>query len=205
MTQPIHAIAPGATDFPDEVDVDDGPLLSHAYDGIREYDNPLPGWWRGAFWGTIVFAAFYALYFHVIGGESVDDRYRAAVARYEESRASSRGPVELATEGSLERDAQSDETLAKGADVFAARCAACHKEHGEGLIGPNLTDRYQKHGSTRMDIYNTIRDGAQGTPMIAWGEQLPLSEVNAVAAYVTTLRGKNLTGKAPEGQPVGAF
>ena len=31
---------------------DDVPVLEHAYDGIREYDNPLPRWWRLGFWAS---------------------------------------------------------------------------------------------------------------------------------------------------------
>jgi hypothetical protein len=37
----------------------DGQLLDHVYDGIREYDNPLPGWWSWFFIATIVFSAGY--------------------------------------------------------------------------------------------------------------------------------------------------
>ena len=28
-------------------------LLDHDYDGIREYDNPMPRWWVAIFWATI--------------------------------------------------------------------------------------------------------------------------------------------------------
>ena len=30
-------------------------LLEHDYDGIREYDNPMPRWWLYIFWGTMAF------------------------------------------------------------------------------------------------------------------------------------------------------
>ena len=43
----------------------DDPLTGHDYDGIQEYDNPLPGWWKWMFVGSIVFSLFYVLYFHI--------------------------------------------------------------------------------------------------------------------------------------------
>ena len=32
--------------------------MSHSYDGIREYDNPLPGWWKWLFIITVVISPF---------------------------------------------------------------------------------------------------------------------------------------------------
>ena len=62
-------------------DKKDLPIEDHDYDGIRELDNPLPGWWRAMFWGTIVFAAGYFVWFHVADkGESPDARYRDELA-----------------------------------------------------------------------------------------------------------------------------
>jgi len=197
-----HAVS-SPIDVPEEGADDDARLMSHAYDGIREYDNPLPGWWRMIFWGTIVFAGFYGLYFHVVGwGRSPDDRYKDALAAYQTTRELRAPGGPNVTEDMLARGAHDDEMLSKGQAIFAQKCASCHTENGRGLIGPNLTDLYQIHGTTRMDLYNAVHDGAPGTPMIAWIEQLPAQDVVAVATFVTTLRGKNIPGKEPQGKPV---
>jgi mono/diheme cytochrome c family protein len=42
-------------------------LLNHEYDGIAEYDNELPGWWKNLFYITIVLAVIYMLHYHVFG------------------------------------------------------------------------------------------------------------------------------------------
>jgi hypothetical protein len=56
-----------------------------------------------------------------------------------------------------------------------------------------------------MDIFKTVRGGVAGTAMLAWGEQMGAADVVAVATFVTTLRGQDLTGKEPQGQPVESF
>ena len=37
-------------------DPSDPRLLEHNYDGVQEYDNPLPRWWVAIFYATIVFS-----------------------------------------------------------------------------------------------------------------------------------------------------
>lgn len=182
-------------------------LLDHSYDDIREYDNPLPGWWSSIFIGSIIFAGFYGLYFHVVGwGATPDDKYLQQLAGYDDKR-DVRERAELAniSEDFLIEQLKDGKVVARGKVVFAERCASCHGAEGAGLIGPNLTDAYQRHGATRLDLYRTVRGGAPGTAMLAWGDQLPPSDVIASATFVITLRGTNVAGKAPEGLPVAEF
>jgi hypothetical protein len=39
-------------------------LTDHSYDGIHEYDNPLPGWWKWLFILTILFCFPYIAFYH---------------------------------------------------------------------------------------------------------------------------------------------
>lgn len=198
--------AEGERDVPDEGS-DSARLMTHAYDGIREFDNPLPGWWSVIFAGSIAFAAAYGFYFHVANwGTTPDQRYASALADYDSKKEMrDRAEAENVSEQVISNAAKDPKVMEHGATLFAHRCASCHADKGQGLIGPNLTDLRQIHGSTRMDLYNTISKGVPTTAMLAWGEQLPQTDVLALAAFVTSLRGQNVAGKEPQGSPVEKF
>ena len=68
-------------------------LIDHDFDGIQEYDNDLPGWWKALFWITIIFAIIYVPYYHLAGdlqdveyqkemGTYVEDSERGAMTAY---------------------------------------------------------------------------------------------------------------------------
>jgi mono/diheme cytochrome c family protein len=42
-------------------------LLHHDYDGIQEYDNELPGWWKNLFYITIIIGVIYFVHYQVLG------------------------------------------------------------------------------------------------------------------------------------------
>lgn len=53
-------------------------VFEHDYDGIREYDNPLPPWWVSLFYITVIWGVLYVFYYHVfeIGDRSYDEFMR---------------------------------------------------------------------------------------------------------------------------------
>jgi mono/diheme cytochrome c family protein len=53
-----------------------------------------------------------------------------------------------------------------------------------------------------MDIYSVVNQGVANKGMPAWGRQLPEIEIAKLAAYIGTLRNKNVPGRPPEGVQV---
>jgi len=178
-------------------------LLEHEYDGIREYDNPLPRWWVMIFWGSFFFSIAYVVHYHLSPrGTSVLASYEdeMRIAREERAQRSLAEAPSEATLGKLVADA---ELMQDAKAVFTQRCAVCHAAEGQGLIGPNLTDDHWIHGEGGlMDIYGVVSHGVPAKGMPAWELQLKPIELRKLAAYVGTLRGKNIQGKAPEGHSI---
>jgi cytochrome c oxidase cbb3-type subunit 3 len=176
-------------------------LLDHEYDGIREYDNPMPGWWVASFWASFFFAIGYGFHYHVShNGASVAEAYEADMA---EARAvqAKRSFGEAVTEEGLQKLALDPALMKDAQAIFAQRCLPCHGEHGQGVIGPNLTDAYWLHGGSLLDIHRTVSEGVPAKGMPAWKMQLNPVQVRELAAFVGgTLGGRNLPGRPPEGE-----
>jgi cytochrome c oxidase cbb3-type subunit 3 len=191
---PPPYVPPVAAASPADRDVDAG----HDYDGIREFDNRLPNWWLATLYIAIVFGYGYFFYYHVFSGEGLWATYKAEQAALDAAEAAR--PVD---DGAILALAQ-DQTLmaTKAQPLFLQQCAACHKPDGTGLIGPNLTDNFWLHGNKPSEIYNTISKGVLAKGMPTWGPVLGAEKVRTLAAYVTTLKGKNLPGRAPEGTEI---
>jgi cytochrome c oxidase cbb3-type subunit 3 len=92
--------------------------------------------------------------------------------------------------------------LEEGKKVFASTCAACHAQEGQGLVGPNLTDKFWIHGNTPADIAKAVSEGFADKGMPPWGPVLGQDKVRKVTAYLVSIKGKNLPGKEPQGEPL---
>ncbi len=179
-------------------------LTEHEYDGIREYDNPLPGWWSLVFFLSVVFAIAYGVHYHLGGeGPSVQDEYDAEAAEVFELRFAELGELQPDRE-TLLAYMNDPKWLAVGQAVFKANCTSCHGANAQGDIGPNLTDDYWKNVKSIEDIARVIADGAGNGSMPAWRNRLShVNQIVLTAAYVASLRGSNPADvRAPEGQPI---
>lgn len=191
-------------------------LLDHNYDGIQELDNPLPGWWVYLFYVTIVFSAGYMICFSFFVKPSgaraeaevqqllhpEEKKETAAEASAVSQKTDQAVPAASLDEPVFDHD---DATLETGKKVFQTKCLACHGAHGEGLVGPNMTDNYWLHGKgTEKDIYQTVVDGVPEKGMISWKPLLSDEEIRAVVVYMKSLQGtKPENPKAPQGELVG--
>jgi cytochrome c oxidase cbb3-type subunit III len=175
--------------------------FDHDYDGIRELDNRIPPWFSYLFAGTIVFGGIYMVDYHVLGtSKLMEDEYREEV-----SAATLQRRILLALEGTIDENtlaALTDvESLKRGGEQFQKYCVSCHGVQAQGVVGPNLTDRYWIHGAGIRNVYQTVKMGAPAKGMISWQLVFTPKQMQEIASYVLSLQGTNPpNGKAPEGQ-----
>ena len=172
----------------------------HNYDGIIELDNSLPPWWVYMFYGTIIFSITYMIYFNYFDGPTQKMEYDTEVAQALVSKNEFlKKAAALVDETSVVilTDAAS---LVKGKSSYITKCATCHGQYGEGLVGPNLTDAYWIHGGGIKDVFKTIKYGWPEKGMISWESQITPMEMQQISSYIITLKGtKPANPKAPQG------
>jgi len=179
---------------------DDDRLLEHEYDGIREYDNPMPRWWLYIFWASILYSVLYYANVPGIGvGAGRIAEYQRDV-RIADSIQASHDPLRGVTEAALLAIARDPAKHELGKATFSSMCASCHRPDAGGNIGPNLTDAWWLHGGKPLDILNTVNGGVLTKGMPAWGKMLKPDQLLAVVGYVTTLAGTSpVNPKPPQG------
>lgn len=181
----------------------DREIAGHDYDGIKEYDNPLPGWWLITFYGTIIFAFLYVIHYESGSGNTIKKDLEIALAQIESIK-STAGPTVFDSEDVLLEKSKDTKLLGVGAEQFQSKCASCHGNELQGLIGPNLTDNYWLHGKGKMtDIITTIQTGVPEKGMPPWEGILKKEEILAVASFIHSKHGSQPANpKEPQGQKV---
>jgi len=160
-------------------------------DGIQEYDNPLPDWWIGLFWATIIFGVGYAVHYHFIADRSPEKALAAEIAAAE-----ARWPSQSPAAAQL---VLTDDAAERGETVFRTNCVPCHGANLTGGIGPSLVDDEWIHGGSPEAIHATIVNGVPAKGMLAWGPILSAEQINQVAAYVVAQNARALGRAFPPG------
>jgi len=161
----------------------------HVWDeNIRELNNPLPMWWLWLFILTVIWAAFYLVYypgmgnFAGIGDWSQEQQYANEVAAAEDKY----GPL-FAQYGSEDVAALAADpaALAIGASLFSNYCAQCHGSSAMGARGfPNLTDNDWLYGGSPAQIEQSILAGRIGVMPPLGAVFASDAEIDAMVSYV---------------------
>ncbi|MFP3515045.1 cytochrome-c oxidase, cbb3-type subunit III [Pseudomonas sp. SIMBA_077] len=166
--------------------------MGHSFDGIEEYDNPLPRWWFLLFIGTLVFGVGYLILYPGLGNwkgllPGYEDGWTGAHEwEMEMDKANAKFAPIFAKYAAMpvEQVAQDPAALKMGGRLFASNCSVCHGSDAKGAFGfPNLADSSWRWGGDAETIKATIMAGRIGM-MPAWGEVLGEDGVKNVSAYV---------------------
>lgn len=189
----------------------DPETTGHSWDGIEEFNNPLPRWWVYVFYACIVWAIGYSIAYPAWPGvksatagllgwstranvqkeiDAVQEANAAINARLVETEL-----TEVAADPELNSYA-----VSAGAAVFKTWCAQCHGSGAAGAKGyPNLLDDDWLWGGDIEEIHMTVSHGirneddmdARYSEMPAFGrdELLEPAQIDQVTNYVMSLSG----------------
>ena len=197
----------------------------HEWDGIEEYNNPLPRWWLWTFYATVVWGVAYSIAYPawpLINGATpglLGHSTRADVAKEIERYAMANEPIEAKLVATDLTEISADPELASftanaGRAVFGTWCAQCHGAGAGGNVGyPNLLDNDWLWGGDIENIHLTITHGIRNTddddarysemPAFGRDELLEPAQVDQVVQYVRQISGQDHdAAAAAEGEVV---
>ena len=201
--------------------VDVPPLLEgdpdttgHSWDGIQEFNNPLPRWWLWTLYACIVWAVIYTILYPAwplingatpgVLGFSTRANVAEDIQRFEDMNADIRTritEVELAAITPDENPDLYNYAIQGGAATFATFCSQCHGSGAAGVQAsgyPNLLDDDWLWGGTIDDIHYTVSHGirneddldARYSQMTAFEGLLSDEEIASVVQYVRNMSGQ---------------
>jgi cytochrome c oxidase cbb3-type subunit 3 len=184
----------------------------HEWDGIQEYNNPLPRWWVWVFYATIVWGIWYVIAYPAwplinqatpgYKGWSTRANVAAEIEAAREANSEMNARLVAADLNDIPRDPEMNAfAVAAGGAIFRTWCAQCHGSGAAGVQAggyPNLLDNDWLWGGTLEDIRYTVAHGirnetdpdARWSQMPAFGEILDATEIDQVVNYVMSLSGE---------------
>ena len=184
----------------------------HEWDGIEEFDNPMPRWWLWSFYATIIWGVLYTIAYPAwplingatagVLGWSTRGDVAAEITAVEEANAPINAKLEATELTAIAEDPELNSyAVSAGSAVFKTWCAQCHGSGAAGAKGyPNLLDDDWLWGGSVEDIHATVAHGirnedsddARYSEMPAFGrdELLEKEEISQAVNYVMSLSGE---------------
>ncbi|WP_374433850.1 cytochrome-c oxidase, cbb3-type subunit III [Tabrizicola sp.] len=186
----------------------------HSWDGIEEYNNPLPRWWVWVFYATIVWGIGYTIAYPAwplitqatpgLLAASTRADVAVEIAAVDAANAPIKEKLVAADLTAIGADPDlANYAERAGAAVFKTNCAQCHGSGAAGVEGkgyPNLLDDDWLWGGTMEDIHLTITHGIRNTTdpdarysqMPAFGTDgiLDETQIAQVAEHVLAISGQ---------------
>lgn len=182
----------------------------HVWDGIEEYNNPLPRWWLWTLYVCIIWAIGYTIAYPAwpmikgatagVLGYSTRAEVAADIKSFEDANAAIQAKLASADITAVAADNELHSYAVNfGASVFKTNCIQCHGAGGAGAKGyPNLLDDDWLWGGEIDAIAFTVRNGirnetddARYSEMPAFGEFLEEAEIAAVVNHVLAISGSD--------------
>ena len=186
----------------------------HSWDGIEEFNNPLPRWWVWVLYLTIIWGIAYTVAYpawplltgHTQGVIGSDQRadVEADIKKFDDANAPIKAKLIAADLATIPANEEL-KTFAEsaGASVFKNNCAQCHGSGAAGVQGkgyPNLLDNDWLWGGDMEAIHTTITHGIRNTtdadarysemPKFGADGLLEEAQIGEVVEYVLQMSGQ---------------
>lgn len=184
----------------------DPETTGHVWDGIEEFNNPLPRWWLWTLYVCIVWAIGYAIAYPAwplikgatpgLLGFSSRGEAAADIQKFVDANAKIDAKLASADITTVSADAELQSyAINSGAAVFRNNCSQCHGSGAAGAgIYPNLLDNDWLWGGKIDEIVQTVafgirseHDDTRFSEMPAFGEFLEEGEISQAVNFVLSL------------------
>ena len=197
---------------PTQTKDDEVETTGHSWDGIEEFNNPLPRWWLWTLYATIIWAIGYTIAYPAwpmltgatpgVLGWSTRGDVAAEIKAVDAANAEIEGKLAVADLTAISGDADLNRyAINAGAAIFQTWCAQCHGSGAAGARGyPNLLDDDWLWGGDIESIHTTITHGvrneddedARFSEMPAFGDDyLEPEQIDQVVHFVLKLSGQD--------------
>lgn len=159
----------------------------HDYDGIRyREEKHSPNVFRILFALLAVWGIAYMGYYLFSGWSSRAEAEAARKVREAQKQAALKNS-ESTADKTNHAEGNVAAYVARGKQLYAASCAACHGENAKGSVGPDLTLSRYKFGKSRAEITQSISAGRPGG-MPGFKSQLAHEQIESLTEYLLSLK-----------------